>query len=100
MPGFNVSGNINALYDSVKLHYFKARNEIYEELNSAGYKDIINDVYISEDFQRIEITMKDGFATEKQDVFEVLAQGGTLLKNGEPVAIKPSAVIRKYLGKR
>jgi len=100
MPGFNVNENANALYDNIKFYFFKARNEVYAELSSKGYAHIIDNVYISDDFQKIEITMQDGYAIERQDVIEVFAQGGTLLKDGEAVSIKPSAVICKYLGKR
>jgi len=100
MPGFDLTQSSYAIYDTVKEYYAMARVELMEELNSDGYKHIIDSVYISDDFQEIQLTFKDGFNVEGQNVFDLFAQGGTLLKDGDAVGIKPSAVVRKYLGKR
>lgn len=105
MLGFQVAQATDVLYWTIKEYYTEARIKLIEELQSEGYKDIIEDVFISDDFQEIEITLKEGYITERQDVIELFAQGGTLLKvrpgeEPEAVAIKPSIVLRKYLGKR
>jgi len=105
MLGFNVARSTDAIYFAVRTYYAQAREEILQELSSPGYEDVIEDVFISNDFQDIQIKLKEGFKTDRQDVFELLAQGGTLLKvdssgSTEAVAIKPSPVMRKYLGKR
>lgn len=101
MLGFKVAQATDAIYFAVRDYYAQARMKVLSELNSPGYEEIIENVYISEDFQDIKITLKDGLQTDRQDVFELLARGGTLLKtNGETVAVKPSQVIQNYLGKR
>lgn len=105
MLGFQVVQATDVLYWTIKEYYTEARIKLLEELRSEGYKDIIEDVFVSDDFQDIKITLKEGYITDRQDVIELFAQGGTLLKTvpgdePEAVAIKPSATLRKYLGKR
>lgn len=106
MLGFETVKATDVLYWTIKEYYSEARIKLLEELQSEGYKHIIDNIYISEDFQDIEIKLKDGYITNRQDVIELFAQGGTLLKvsesgqEPEAIAIKPSSILRKYLGKR
>jgi len=103
--GFDVNHSLTSLSDTIREHYIQARIDLLNEFQSAGYKHIIDSILIEPDFSKIQINFKAGYEVSKQDVFELFAQGGTLMKtneNGEKetVAVKPSAVVKKYLGKR
>lgn len=95
---------INGITFFFKKYFLSAKKQILDELNSAGYKDIITNVSISNDLGNIIISFNDNVQLDKdQDVIELLCQGGAVKKKGtekEFILIPGSPVLRKFLGKR
>ena len=98
MAGFELEHNSQVIEKAVKERYQTARQEVLMALQSPGYEEIIQAVRISQDFSDIEIKLKDGVEVNGQDIVQVFAKGGQIIKNDEMINIYPSPIIRKYLG--
>jgi thermostable 8-oxoguanine DNA glycosylase len=100
---FDIDKTNEAIENSIEEYWAKAKEEIEEELTSAGYNHIFDNVkveYTQEGFS-INLDFKDDIKTEDQDVMELLARGGVLMKkDGSYIEVKPSSVLIKYLSKR
>jgi thermostable 8-oxoguanine DNA glycosylase len=100
---FDIDKTNEAIENSIEEYWAKAKEEIEEELTSAGYNHIFDNVkieYTQEGFS-INLDFKDDVKTEDQDVMELLARGGVLTKkDGSYIEVKPSSVLIKYLSKR
>ncbi len=100
MQGFDVDKNLNVIRQKVEEHYRQARQDVLSVLTSDGYKEILKDIEISDDFTFFRFKFKDGVDITQQDFIEVLAQGGAVKKDDDFIEIAPSSIMRKYLGKR
>lgn len=99
--GFDVEQTSVNLKKYFNYYFLKARSDLLKEFSSAGYSNIIKNFTITNDMQNINIILQDDINSTGQDFIELLAQGGTLKKkDGSTIAIKPSYIVRKYLGKR
>ncbi len=99
---FNIEQATVAIRNKVEEHFVKGREEVLSELGSRGYEEIIKSLYISPGFEEANIVLQDNIIFDKrQDIIEVLAQGGALKKtDGSFITFKPARSVRKYLGKR
>lgn len=103
---FNIEQVKGFIKNNVQQRYAYARSEIFAELKSPGYEEVIKNVNVSivDGDLKINIEFQKGIDITNQDFFELLAQGGVVVKDdkGERSYIKvaPSLVMRKYIGKR
>lgn len=104
MNGFDLEHNEEAIKNNVLERFKEAEKEVSKVLGSQGFSHIIKSFEISNYMQSITIELQDGIVTEDQNIFQVLAYGGELVKEGdgdkEYISVRPSQTLQKYIGAR